>query len=173
MNLKLSTKRLASQFIFELPYYPFQTISLWEELENIKPLNYLEISDKGCLEKRVPSYEVDTKDFNKLIIKIKEEFLNSINHDLNMGNEVSSDVSGGVDSATIAFTLNKLIPDFSILHAESSTTANSDTKWATFIAKNLGRELKKFDSIEKTEKRNISMILFPVLRYCGRIQKDI
>ena len=52
-----------------------------------------------------------------------------------MGNEVSSDVSGGVDSATIAFTLNKLIPDFSILHAESSTTANSDTKWATFIVK--------------------------------------
>ena len=39
LNLKLSTKRLASQFIFELPYYPFQTISLWEELENIKPLN--------------------------------------------------------------------------------------------------------------------------------------
>lgn len=153
LNLKLSPKRLASQFIFGLPYYPFQTISLWEELVNIKPLNYLEISEKGCLEKRVPSYEVDTNDFNKLIIKIKEEFLNSINHDLNMGNEVSSDVSGGVDSATIAFTLNKLIPDFSILHAESSTTANSDTKWATFIAKNLGRELKKFDSIEKTEKR--------------------
>lgn len=153
LNLKLSTKRLASQFIFGLPYYPFQTISLWEELVNIKPLNYLEISEKGCLEKRVPSYEVDTKDFNKLIIKIKEEFLNSINHDLNMRNEVSSDVSGGVDSATIAFTLNKLIPDFSILHAESSTTANSDTKWATFIAKNLGRELKKFDSIEITEKR--------------------
>lgn len=153
LNLKLSTKRLASQFIFGLPYYPFQTISLWEELVNIKPLNYLEISEKGCLEKRVPSYEVDTKDFNKLIIKIKEEFLNSINHDLNMRNEVSSDVSGGVDSATIAFALNKLIPDFSILHAESSTTANSDNKWATFIAKNLGRELKKFDSIEITEKR--------------------
>ena len=153
LNLKLSPKRLASQFIFGLPYYPFQTISLWEELVNIKPLNYLEISEKGCLEKRVPSYEVDTNDFNKLIIKIKEEFLNSINHDLNMGNEVSSDVSGGVDSATIAFTLNKLIPDFSILHSESSTTANSDTKWATFIAKNLGRELNKFDSIEKTEKR--------------------
>ena len=153
LNLKLSTKRLASQFIFGLPYYPFQTISLWEELVNIKPLNYLEISEKGCLEKRVPSYEVDTKDFNKLIIKIKEEFLNSINHDLNMRNEVSSDVSGGVDSATIAFALNKLIPDFSILHAESSTTANSDIKWATFIAKNLGRELKKFDSIEITEKR--------------------
>lgn len=153
LNLKLSTKRLASQFIFGLPYYPFQTISLWEELVNIKPLNYLEISEKGCLEKRVPSYEVDTKDFNKLIIKIKEEFLNSINHDLNMRNEVSSDVSGGVDSATIAFALNKLIPDFSILHAELSTTANSDTKWATFIAKNLGRELKKFDSIEITEKR--------------------
>lgn len=114
LNLKLSPKRLASQFIFGLPYYPFQTISLWEELVNIKPLNYLEISEKGCLEKRVPSYEVDTNDFNKLIIKIKEEFLNSINHDLNMGNEVSSDVSGGVDSATIAFTLNKLIPDFSI-----------------------------------------------------------
>ena len=91
---------------------------------------------------------------------------------------MSSDVSGGVDSATIAFTLNKLIPDFSILHSESSTTANSDTKWATFIAKNLGRELNKFDSIEKTEKRfsvdeNISMILFQVLHYCGRIQKDI
>ncbi|HEX1664938.1 TPA: asparagine synthetase [Streptococcus pneumoniae] len=153
LNLKLSTKRLASQFIFGLPYYPFQTISLWEELVNIRPLNYLEISEKGCLEKRVPSYEVDTKDFNKLIIKIKEEFLNSINHDLNMRNEVSSDVSGGVDSATIAFTLNKLIPDFSILHAESSATANSDTKWATFIAKSLGRELKKFDSIEITEKR--------------------
>ncbi|HGK0399462.1 TPA: asparagine synthase-related protein [Streptococcus pneumoniae] len=153
LNLKLSTKRLASQFIFGLPYYPFQTISLWEELVNIRPLNYLEISEKGCLEKRVPSYEVDTKDFNKLIIKIKEEFLNSINHDLNMRNEVSSDVSGGVDSATIAFTLNKLIPDCSILHAESSATANSDTKWATFIAKSLGRELKKFDSIEITEKR--------------------
>lgn len=153
LNLKLSTKRLASQFIFGLPYYPFQTISLWEELVNIRPLNYLEISEKGCLEKRVPSYEVDTKDFNKLIIKIKEEFLNSINHDLNMRNEVSSDVSGGVDSATIAFTLNKLISDFSILHAESSATANSDTKWATFIAKSLGRELKKFDSIEITEKR--------------------
>lgn len=153
LKLKLSTKRLASQFVFGLPYYPFQTISLWEELVNIKPLNYLEITEKGCLEKKVPSYEVDTKDFNQLITKIKEEFLNSINHDLNMGNEVSSDVSRGVDSATIAFTLNKMIPDFSILHAESSATANSDTKWATFIAKNLGRELKKFDSIEITEKR--------------------
>ncbi|MFH0402979.1 asparagine synthase-related protein [Streptococcus sp. A23] len=153
LKLKLSTKRLASQFVFGLPYYPFQTISLWEELVNIKPLNYLEITEKGCLEEKIPSYEVDTKDFNQLIIKIKEEFLNSINHDLNMGNEVSSDVSGGVDSATIAFTLNKMIPDFSILHAESSATANSDTKWATFIAKNLGRELKKFDSIETTEKR--------------------
>lgn len=153
LNLKLSPRRLATQFVFGLPYYPFQTISLWEELVNIKPLHYLEISQKGCLEKRIPSYEVDTKDFNQLIIKIKEEFLNSITYYLNMENEVSSDVSGGVDSATIAFTLNKMIPDFSILHAESSTTANSDTKWATFIAKNLGRELKKFDSIEITEKR--------------------
>lgn len=153
LNLKLSNQRIASQFIFGLPYYPFQTTSMWEELSNIGPLSYLMITNEGCLENKIHFDPTKDSSPNKLLSNIRKTFFRVINREVEKGIDLSCDVSGGVDSATIAFTLNKIIPDFSLLHSESKSSSNSDTKWAKYIAKNLSRDLKIFDSIALTEKR--------------------
>lgn len=153
LNLQLSEQRISSQFIFGLPFYPFQTISMWEEISNIEPLNYLVIAKDGCFSYRIKFEVNDSIDADKLLINIKTAFLSNVGREVGKGEEISCDVSGGVDSAAIAFTLNKMIPEFSMLHSESNASSNSDTKWAKHIANNLGRNLEVFDSIESTEKR--------------------
>lgn len=155
LKLKLSKKRITSQFVFGLPFYPFQTISMWEEIDSIHPFCYLEISNKGCLEKEISFIEKNEYKNGELIEEIKQAFIDGLARAINSGNEVSCDVSGGVDSAAIAYTLNRMIAEFSLFHSESKKSSNSDTEWATHIANNLGRQLTKMKPIELTEKRFI------------------
>lgn len=153
LKLQISKQRLASQLVLGLPFYPFQTICLWEEISIIKPMAYLEISEKGCLEKFIALSITNNLTKEQQQNTIKHTFLDSISRALKKGQNSSSDVSGGVDSAVITFSLNNMISEFELLHAESARTSNSDTKWAKHIANFLGKELRKFDSIEQSEKR--------------------
>lgn len=153
LKLQISKQRLASQLVLGLPFYPFQTTCLWEEISVINPMAYLEVSEDGCLEKLSVSNITNNLTPEQQQSEIKHTFLNSIARALKKGQSVSMDVSGGVDSAAITFSLNSMISEFELLHAESERTSNSDTKWAMHIANFLGTELRKFDSIEQTEKR--------------------
>ncbi|MDD7184035.1 MULTISPECIES: asparagine synthase-related protein [Bacillota] len=152
-KLKLSNDILAMYLILGLPFYPFYTISFWKEISKIRPFSVLIISETGEREEKITKLPSINYDKDLLLENIRKQIIDKIHSQSGCHRFVSCDVSGGVDSSSIAYVLNKMLNDFKIFHAESDKSSNSDTKWAEYIAKDLGNDLNKLLSVEISGKR--------------------
>lgn len=150
-NLKLSKKAIATQLIVGLPYYPFNTMSMWEEINKLTIFTHLSIDDCGQLFFVNDVLDKDRYSNNNLRETVKNALTSKIQKDVFNYKNISLDVSGGIDSAVISYLLKDVTSTFSMYHSKS--TENSDTKWAKFISNNLGRPLNILGSIEKSNKR--------------------
>lgn len=152
-KLPISYAAVSSYLILNLPFYPFQTCSFWKGVLKISPFHILSISENGVKEvlfnKILPVQDnVDTT-----IKDIREKIIRNLCAVKNKYSSYSCDVSGGVDSACIAYILNKITSNFKIFHAESNEGSNSDTKWAEYISKDIGIDLNKLHSVGVSGKR--------------------
>lgn len=152
-KLNLSNDILTMYLILGLPFYPFYTMSFWKEISKIKPYNVLVISESGENEKVITKLPYINHNKDLLIQNIRSHMVEKIREQIVNYSSVSCDVSGGVDSASIAYVLNKLVNNLKIFHAESDKLSNSDTKWAEYIAKDMENDLNKLPSVELSGKR--------------------
>lgn len=150
VNIKLSKNAIATQLIVGLPYFPFNTMSMWEKINKLAVLTHLVVDDCGQL-----FFVNDTlnkfKYSNNLEETIRSALTNRIQKDTFNYKNISLDVSGGIDSAVITYILNDTASKFHMYHSKS--TENSDTKWAKFISNNLNQPLNILGSIRESNKR--------------------
>lgn len=152
-HFKLSEDVLSTYLILGLPFYPFYTISFWSEISKIKPYNVLKLSSK--LVEKISVKSSVGKEVSKEILSknIRNRMINNIFRQYKKHDSVSCDISGGVDSGTIAYVLKKVSDELKCFHAKSDKLANSDTKWAKYIAKDIGVNLNELSSVEASGKR--------------------
>lgn len=151
LNLKLSKEAISTYLIAGLPYFPFYTMSLWKNINKLPALKYLKITEQGDLLFIDVSLSSDNFHKNKTPSEIKETFIKKINTDISDHKEITLDISGGIDSAVIAYLLNDTTRIYSTFHSYSNE--NSDTEWAKFIANDLGKTLNILESIGSNNNR--------------------
>lgn len=153
-NLNLSKTAVALNLISSLPYYPFQQQSLWEGVNKIHPFSVLEYGKNQQLEeiKTWKPPEIN-HDVEWTIQHIRERFFEVLTYYSSNYSNISTDLSGGVDSATIAYTLRAQHANSKLYHAKTDGTYNSDTKWATMIANDMYESLNVLPSIGESGRR--------------------
>lgn len=150
-NFKLSKEAIATHLIAGLPYFPFNTISMWEGVKKIDVLTHLEVDkERGLSFIQDSIKQIDNLDEN-FEQKIKSEITKKIESDVLNYKKVTLDISGGIDSAVIAYILNSITKHYSAYHSNSNE--NSDTEWAKFISNDLKNKLIILESISKKNKR--------------------
>lgn len=151
LNLKLSKEAISTYLVAGLPYFPFYTMSLWKNINKLPPLKYLKITEQGEFLFINVSLISDNIHKNKTPSEIKATFIKKINTDISEYKDISLDISGGIDSAVIAYLLNNTTSTYSAYHSYS--IENSDTDWAKFIANDLGNTLNILESIGNNNNR--------------------
>ncbi|WP_028517895.1 asparagine synthase-related protein [Ruminococcus flavefaciens] len=152
-QFKVSKSSISAYLVTGLPFEPFSNMSFWDEISKINPFRILKISSGNITEcEMTNAFKVD-HDIDKVTKDLRDTIISNIYNQNSQFDSVSCDVSGGVDSASIAYVVNKISGQPMIFHAESDESANSDTKWAQYIADDLRIELNKLPSIDKNSSR--------------------
>ncbi|MFD2307270.1 asparagine synthase C-terminal domain-containing protein [Enterococcus termitis] len=153
LDLPISKTALALNLIHSLPYYPFQTLSLWENVNTIQPFHILKYSaDKKLEAIQVWSPPALVKEVEPIYLKIRERLLKILSQNIVDYSELSADLSGGIDSATIIYILKALHADIKLYHAEADSKWNSDSKWAKLISNDLNTSFTSFPSLGSSGK---------------------
>ncbi|HCN74755.1 asparagine synthase-related protein [Pseudolactococcus plantarum] len=151
MNFSISKAAVALNLIHSLPYYPFQQISLWENVNTIRPFHILKYKSNKVIEMVQtwipPSLE---KEVESVYLSIKERLLKLLRQETINYSEISADLSGGVDSATIIYILKALQADVKLYHSNTDSEWNSDSKWAQLISNDLNTKFIHLDSLSST-----------------------
>jgi asparagine synthase (glutamine-hydrolysing) len=138
LNLPISKSALALNLIHNLPYYPFQNIPLWEKVNTIQPFYILKCTTNGILEPiqtwTPPNLENKVE---SIYSKIRERLLELLSQNTVSYSEISADLSGGVDSATIIYILKALQANVKLYHANADSEWNSDSTWAKLISNDI------------------------------------
>ena len=150
---KVSKAVISAYLVTGLPFSPFHNMSFWDEVTKIKPFHILKISSGNISEHELNCPIKVDHNIEKITKHLRDTIISNICDMNNKFSSVSCDVSGGVDSASIAYVVNKISGQPIIFHAESNESANSDTKWAQFIADDLRINLNKLPSIDKNSTR--------------------
>ncbi|WP_036695730.1 asparagine synthase C-terminal domain-containing protein [Paenibacillus taiwanensis] len=153
-DLNISKSAVALNLISSLPYYPFQNIPLWDGVNKIHPFCVLKYGKTQEVKqfKNWMSPELNN-DVELTLQNIRERFFELLrNHTSSFAN-ISADLSGGVDSATIAYALKAHYADIKLYHAKTDSKWNSDSKWATMIANDMNESLNSLPSIGASGRR--------------------
>lgn len=151
-DLNISKSAVALNLINSLPYYPFQNIPLWEGVNKIHPFCVLKYGKK-FEEFKVWMPPELSNDVELTLQNIRERFFDLLrNHTSNYAN-ISADLSGGVDSASIAYALKAHYADIKLYHAKTDSKWNSDSKWAAMFANDMNESLNSLPSIGVSGRR--------------------
>lgn len=154
-SLEFDNNQLAKYLILGLPIHLLQSYSMWKKIYKTDIFKYIILDSRNSIsiQSYVSTLKIGIKDENYSLESIKKYFFDYISNIVNKYNNISADLSGGIDSACIAYMLNKINHDFLLFHAESSVESNSDTKWAEGISEDIHCPLIKLTSLEKINHR--------------------
>lgn len=153
-DLNISKSAVALSLINSLPYYPFQNIPLWDGVNKIRPFCVLKYGRKQQLEElKIWMPPELSNDIELTLQNIRERFFELLRFHSSSYSNISSDLSGGVDSATIAYALKAHYANIKLYHAKSDSTLNSDSKWAAMIANDMNESLNFLPSIGESGRR--------------------
>ncbi|MGH1830168.1 asparagine synthase-related protein [Enterococcus gilvus] len=153
LDLPISKSALALNLIYNLPYYPFQNIPLWEKVNKIQPFHILKCTTNGILEtiKTWTPPNLENK-VETIYPKIRERLLELLSQNIANYSEISADLSGGVDSATIIYILKALKATTKLYHAKADSEWNSDSKWAKLISNDINTLFTSLPSLGNSGK---------------------
>ncbi|MGE7693103.1 ATP-binding cassette domain-containing protein [Lysinibacillus sp. NPDC094177] len=141
-DLNISKSAVALNLISSLPYYPFQNIPLWEGVNKIQPFCVLKYGKNKQLDEFKIWMPLElSNDLELTLQNIRERFFELLRNPTNSYANLSADLSGGVDSAAIAYALKAYYADIKLYHAKTDSKWNSDSKWATMIAEMVLKEV--------------------------------
>ena len=153
LDLPISKSSLALNLIHNLPYYPFQNIPLWEKVNTIQPFYILKCKTNGILETiqtwTPPNLENKVE---SIYTKIRERLLELLSQNTANYSEISADLSGGVDSATIIYILKALQANIKLYHANADSEWNSDSTWAKLISNDINSIFTSLPSLGSSGK---------------------
>lgn len=155
-KLSLSYSAISLHLIPSLPYFPFQSIPLWEGLKIVQPFCIMNIENRNkIVEKRIWYPQAYSDDISSAISFIRKKLIEicSLNKMPSINFNLSSDLSGGIDSATIAYILKKNNLDTKLFHIFSNSKFNTDTVWAKKIVNDLEVPLNLFSSSSFLKRR--------------------
>lgn len=153
-NLNILKSAVALNLISSLPYYPFQNISLWEGVNKIKPFCVLRYGKNQKIEESKLWMPPElNSDVEGTLQNIRERFFELLTMYTSSYSNISTDLSGGVDSASIAYGLKAQNAKIKLYHAKTDSSINSDTKWATMIANDMYESLHLLPTIGESGKR--------------------
>jgi asparagine synthase (glutamine-hydrolysing) len=148
LDLPISKSAIALNLIHNLPYYPFQNIPLWEKVNTIQPFYILKCTTNGILETiqtwTPPNLENKVE---SIYPKIRERLLEILSQNTVNYSEISADLSGGVDSATIIYILKALQANIKLYHANADSEWNSDSTWAKLISNDINTMFTSLPSL--------------------------
>ncbi|MEK3924023.1 asparagine synthase C-terminal domain-containing protein [Paenibacillus sp. FSL K6-2393] len=152
-NLDISKVAVALNLISSLPYYPFQNVSMWENVEKVQPFCVLKNGKNQTFEE-VKIWDIPdlNHDMDLTLKNIREGFLEVIRSSNRYAN-VSADLSGGVDSASVAYLLKFCDTDVKLYHTKTDNSWNSDSKWAASFAEDMNIPLNTLSSLGESGKR--------------------
>ncbi|MDQ0232886.1 asparagine synthase-related protein [Metabacillus malikii] len=153
-NLDISKSAVALNLIGSLPFYPFQNVAMWEGVNKVQPFCIL----KGGKSPQLEEYKTWippelNNDVELTLQNIRERFFELLTFYTSSYSNVSTDLSGGVDSATIAYALKAQNTNIKLYHARTDSTSNNDTKWASMFANDMYESLNLLPSIGETGRR--------------------
>lgn len=153
LKLPISLPTVALNLI-NIPYYPFYQQPLWEGINKIRWSCILQRDEVDYLQE-LEIYQLPklTTDIDVIYKKIRERLVSVINLYVRKYREISADISGGVDSATIVYILKSLKSDINIYRAESDSEWNSDSRWANLIINDINDYFTAFRSIGETGRK--------------------
>ncbi|MFJ8516213.1 asparagine synthase-related protein [Lysinibacillus xylanilyticus] len=153
-DLNISKSAVALNLISSLPYYPFQNIPLWEGVNKIQPFCVLKYGKTQQLEEFKIWMPLElSNDLELTLQNIRERFFEILRNPTNSYANLSADLSGGVDSAAIAYALKAYYADIKLYHAKTDSKWNSDSKWATMIANDMNNSLNSLPSFGVSGRR--------------------
>lgn len=153
-DLNISKSAVALNLISSLPYYPFQNMPLWEGVNKIHPFCVLRYGKKKQFEEfKVWMLPELSNDVELTLQNIRERFFELLRNHTSSYANISADLSGGVDSAAIAYTLKAQYADIKLYHAKTDSKWNSDSKWAAMFANDMNEPLHSLPSIGVSGRR--------------------
>lgn len=153
-NLNISKSAVALNLISSLPFYPFQSIPMWEGVNKIQPFCMLKYGKNQQLEEFKTWMPPElNNDVGLTLQNIRERFFEFLTFNTSGYSNISSDLSGGVDSTTIAYALKTQNANIKLYHARTDSTSNNDTKWATMFANDMNESLNLLSSIGVSGRR--------------------
>lgn len=153
-DLSISKSAVALKLISSLPYYPFQNIPLWQGVNKIHPFCVLKCGKKQLLEElKIWMLPELSNDVELTLQNIRECFFELLSNHTGSYVNISADLSGGVDSAAIAYVLKALYADIKLYHAKTDSKWNSDSKWAAMFASDMNESLISLPSIGVSGRR--------------------
>jgi asparagine synthase (glutamine-hydrolysing) len=153
-DLNISKTAVALNLISSLPYYPFQNIPLWEGVKKIHPFCVLNYGGKQQFEEfKIWMPPELSSDVELTLRNIRERFFELLRNHTSSYANISADLSGGVDSAAIAYVLKAHYADIKLYHAKADSKWNSDSKWAAMIANDMNESLNSLPSIGVSGRR--------------------
>ncbi|KAF6569855.1 hypothetical protein JDW19_21440 [Paenibacillus polymyxa] len=153
-GLNISKSAVALNLISSLPYYPFQNIPLWEGVNKIHPFCVLKYGKNQQFEElKIWMLPALSNDVELTLQNIRERFFELPGNYTSRYASISADLSGGVDSAAIAYALKAHYADIKLYHAKTDGKWNSDSKWAAMIANDMNESLNSLPSIGMSGRR--------------------
>ncbi|MED3801035.1 asparagine synthase C-terminal domain-containing protein [Lysinibacillus xylanilyticus] len=153
-DLNISKSAVALNLISSLPYYPFQNIPMWEGVNKIQPFCVLKYGVKQQLEEfKIWTPLELSNDVELTLQNIRERFFEVLRNHTGSYANLSTDLSGGVDSAAIAYALKAQNADIKLYHAKTDSKWNSDSEWAAIFANDMNESLNLLPSIGASGRR--------------------
>lgn len=147
-NASISNSSLALHLLVGLPFYLFQSIPMWTNVKKVAPLCVLKYDPADVIQEipvwKLPALHDDAKSAYQII---RDTLFESISGYIHQYPNIQADISGGVDSATIVYILHAFNAEFRLFHAGTDGNWSSDSKWARFIADDMGHSFTSLPSI--------------------------
>ncbi|WEO78733.1 asparagine synthase-related protein [Cryobacterium sp. SO2] len=148
---KVSLPRLALRLNRELPPYPFALLPLWDQVDRLHPHSYLALSPNGgpravCW--WTPPAVGDTLDEGA--DRVRKSLTETLGQALDRSDTVTCDLSGGLDSSSVAYALGSLGATPTAFHSRSVNPRNDDLSWARKAADDLSIELRELPTLGST-----------------------
>lgn len=143
---RLDAREVAVRLNRSLPLYPFAVRSPWAGVHAVHPHHRVRIAHDGTVTTaRWWSAPPGTVDVDHGAAPLRTALDSSIAEAVVGGGSISCDLSGGLDSTSIAYLLVAAGAEPMAFHARSSGAYNDDITWAKAAAADLGLPLHELD----------------------------
>lgn len=136
---EIDEELLAAWALAVYPPHPLDDLPLWHGVDSVPPGQSAVLDRDGSSNQHIywvaPEPEID--DLQEAARTVQEALSQAVEARVHSFSSVSTDLSGGLDSTSLAFQLEEHVTGFETFHSLSDDGLNDDARWAAVAARHL------------------------------------